>query len=420
MRFLNDLKVGQKIAVLLTPILLLTISVSFLALTEISSITSLVTSKLDLQTSNTLVNEIEERTMNALFLVVGLTIIVLILGFLLGKKVIENIIAPLKVAENAMTNIAEGDFSVNIQTENKDEIGNMLRAIDKMAYSLRQITTDVLTSSERISAFARELSEITENTNASIATQLENTHQVAAAINEMAASTQEVANHANGTATATQKANDEADNGASVVDDNRSSIELLVAQVAEASEQMNSLKEDCIEIGSVIDVINSITDQTNLLALNAAIEAAHAGEHGSGFSVVAEEVRSLAIRTQNSTQEIQNLVSRLQTGASSAVNIIENSKSHVQTSAERAVMAAKALTEINNIVATINDMNTHIATASEQQSSVAEEINQKVVSISQSGDDLMMGAQKTATSSVELAELASALKDVMGKFKLSA
>ena len=355
------------------------------------------------------------------FVLAVLVLLTLLTGLGLGYRISSNIKQRIDTATALATRISEGDFSTNFDAVStcKDETGALLETMESMARSLQNITHEVLSSADQIATAAKELSLVTDQNNQSIYDQQSSTQQVAAAVTEMATTVQEVTNHAVGAAEATQQANIEANKGASVVQNNQKSIRELVSTVTNASEKMDALNQECNDIGGVVDVINSITEQTNLLALNAAIEAAHAGEHGLGFSVVAEEVRSLAQRTQESTLEIQKLVERLQVGANQAVEMMDQSRSHVEASAERAIKAGQALEAITQAVMTINDMNSYIAAASEQQSSVAEEINQKVVTISQTGNRVLGGSQQTTRSSEDLANLASGLRALMGQFKLT-
>ncbi|MDD4862908.1 MAG: methyl-accepting chemotaxis protein [Alishewanella agri] len=194
-------------------------------------------------------------------------------------------------------------------------------------------------------------------------------------------------------------------------------IEALAQEVENSAQVISRLSEDSTQIGSVLDVIRGIAEQTNLLALNAAIEAARAGEQGRGFAVVADEVRTLASRTQASTLEIQSMIERLQTDASNAVKAMQQGQVQAQQGLSQAAQAENALQTISQSVTRINDMNIQIATAAEEQSSVAEEINRNIVNISQSADATAEGAKQTASAGDELAKLAARLQNLVGQFK---
>ena len=244
------------------------------------------------------------------------------------------------------------------------------------------------------------------------------TDQIATAINEMTATVQEVARSATDAANAAGQADIEASNGKNVVAQTIESIQTLAKNVEQAADVIQRLEMDTTEIGGVLDVIKGIADQTNLLALNAAIEAARAGEQGRGFAVVADEVRTLASRTQESTEEINNMIDKLQTGAKNAVDVMEQGREQARTGVEQASLAGQSLEAITQSVATINDMNTQIAGAAEEQSTVAEEINRSVVNISQVADETASNVAQVADSSAQLEALSVDLKQEVAKFQL--
>lgn len=244
------------------------------------------------------------------------------------------------------------------------------------------------------------------------------TDQIATAINQMTASVQEVARSATDAASAASQADQEANNGKGVVSQTVSSIQTLAGNVEEAADVIQKLEVDTTEIGGVLDVIKGIADQTNLLALNAAIEAARAGEQGRGFAVVADEVRTLASRTQESTAEINTMIEKLQTGAKNAVAVMEKGREQARTGVEQASLAGQSLDAITQSVATINDMNTQIAGAADEQSKVAEEINRNVVNIGQVADETASNVAGVADSSAQLESLSLALKQEVAKFQV--
>lgn len=262
------------------------------------------------------------------------------------------------------------------------------------------------------------MAAITEQTSSGVENQKDVTTQVASAITEMTATSQEVAKSAEQASAAASDADQEARTGSEVVSNTVVAIESLAKEVEESAAVINRLKGDSENIGTVLDVIKDIADQTNLLALNAAIEAARAGEMGRGFAVVADEVRTLAQRTQESTLEIEGLVSALQGGAENAVNAMEQSRGRANDTVTKAQEAGGSLNSITAAVGTILEMNTQIAAASEEQTAVAEEINQNVVNIQDIAEQTASGAHQTATSSAEVARLSEQLQGLVGQFRV--
>jgi len=242
--------------------------------------------------------------------------------------------------------------------------------------------------------------------------------QVATAINDMTATIVEVARHAQVAADKANAADKVANEGGEVVSDTISSINTLANEVEASAELIKKVEEDSVQVGAVLNVIKSIAEQTNLLALNAAIEAARAGEHGRGFAVVADEVRTLASRTQDATQEVESMIEQLQTGSQQAVVAMSNSQSKVQSLVEKASSAGGALEAINDNVTQISNMNLQIANAAEEQTSVSEEINRNVTEISQISERSAGGAKKTADASNELSGLAQQLQVLIRQFKV--
>ncbi|MGI9211638.1 MAG: methyl-accepting chemotaxis protein [Methylococcaceae bacterium] len=323
-----------------------------------------------------------------------------------------------KVVER-LNAIADGDFTRTSGISGKDEFAWMSWKCDTVQKNLAKIMRDVRTNSEQLATAAERLSQITEQSRKGVMNQSQKTEQVATAMSEMSSTVHEVARNASNAAKAANDANEQARGGTSVVKNTIQSIEQLAVEVERAAETINKLKEDSVNIGTVLDVIRGIAEQTNLLALNAAIEAARAGEQGRGFAVVADEVRTLASRTQQSTQEIQGMIERLQGGANLAVSAMTQGRNAARNSVDQAINAGQSLETINRHIDTIKDMNTQIASAAEGQSSTAEEINRNIVNISSISHETARSAEQTAQSSEELARLAMQLQSQVSNFRLT-
>ncbi len=287
-----------------------------------------------------------------------------------------------------------------IYTDSTDEVGAMALAMKMRTSELRAVVGRISDSSQQLKGSAESLASTIERTNVRVHEQQSQTDQVAAAMHEMSATVQEVARNAAYAADATTEAQQAADEGRAVVTETIQSIRDVAGCVEQAAEVINQLHSNAANIGTVVDVIRGIAEQTNLLALNAAIEAARAGEQGRGFAVVADEVRTLAQRTQQSTQEIQDMVERLQAGANKAVRAMESGTEQTESSVQRATAAGTALEAITRVITKISDMSTQIATASEEQSAVAEEINSNVAAI----NELSQGTADEAYQNGEISQ----------------
>ncbi|WP_412548437.1 methyl-accepting chemotaxis protein [Pseudomonas sp. PDM18] len=291
-------------------------------------------------------------------------------------------------------------------------------AVGSMADSLRGIVSRLSDGVGQITASAQALSSITERTQHGVNSQKAETDQVATAMNQMAATVHDVARNAEEAASSAEQADGKVASGQDVVRQTLGRIEQLADAVRAATQSIEQLGRESQSIGSVLDVIKNVAEQTNLLALNAAIEAARAGEQGRGFAVVADEVRALARRTQQSTAEIETLIAALQNGATTSVQRMQRSHALVEMTVGDAVQTEAALGTIASAVAVIHQMNQQIAAASEQQSAVAEEISRSVSSIRGIADESAQAMESTASSSVELAQLSRELQGLVGQFRL--
>jgi methyl-accepting chemotaxis protein len=341
-----------------------------------------------------------------------------IVSLLLAYLTINTITQGVSKIELTARKLAEGDLGARVDYRNKDELGHISTAFNKMADKFHDAINEVKDSVTQLAAAAEETSTVTTQTTQGINQQLTETGQVATAMNQMSATVQEVARNAVKAAEAARDADTTFHQGKQVIDKVIDAIGELAKEVDEAANVIQKLESESMNIGSVLDVIKSIAEQTNLLALNAAIEAARAGEQGRGFAVVADEVRTLAGRTQESTQEIEEMISNLQSGANNAVKVMAEGKAMTQVGVDQAAAAGEALKTINAAVEQITGMNTQIASAAEEQSSVTEEINRSIVSINEVAEQSSTGAQQTAQASDDLARLAEQLKGLVGRFKV--
>ena len=314
--------------------------------------------------------------------------------------------------------ISQGDLTHKVNITGKDEFAWMCWEYSQGRKGFAGLVKEILGSAGQLATAAEELSAITEQSNSGVMRQQGEIEQVATAMNEMSATVSEVSNNAANAASAAQDADNNAKDGWKVVNTTVETINNLASEVERTSEVIENLKGDSISIGTVLDVIRDIAEQTNLLALNAAIEAARAGEQGRGFAVVADEVRTLASRTQQSTREINDMIERLQNGANQAVDVMEMGRAKAEESVEQAAKAGEALQSITSVVDNIKSMNMQIASAAEEQSATAEEINRNIVNISEVAQDTAGGSQQTASASDQLAKLASGLQTKVAKFKV--
>jgi len=345
-------------------------------------------------------------------------VLALVFGVLAAWLITRLIVLPLKDALQSAERVAGGDLSQDIKVSRRDELGELQASMQRMTVNLRDLIGGLRDGVVQIASAAEELSAVTEQTSAGVSSQKVETDQVATAMNEMASTVQDVARSAEEASNAAVNAAHEARESDTVVNQAIEQITHLDVEVGHSTEAMAELKLESDKIGTVLDVIKSVAQQTNLLALNAAIEAARAGEAGRGFAVVADEVRSLALRTQSSTEEIEELITGLHRGTQQVGDILERSRALTTNSVELTRRAGTSLLNISRWVATIESMNLQIATASEQQSAVAEEINRSVLNVREVSEQTAAASEETAASSVKLAQLGAELQVLMGKFKL--
>jgi len=366
-----------------------------------------------------LIETADKHAANGLKLTIVLLTVSLAVSLIIFLWMVQqNIINPAQALVRDFNRMADGDFSGAITVNSGDEIGQIAESAGKMQGDISDMVQRINQSVYTLSTSAEEMSHVSDQANQAMMAQRQETDQVATAMNQMTATVHEVAQNAQLAADSASQANAEVGTGQSVVNDAISAIGSLVQKVEQASDVIHNLESDSVEIGSVLDVIRSIAEQTNLLALNAAIEAARAGEQGRGFAVVADEVRTLASRTQESTEEIQKMIERLQSGSQEAVEAMNQSRSQADVTRDTAAKAGEVLTAITSSVTNINDMNALIASAAEEQNSVAEEVNRNVVNISQASETTAESVASTAKSSEDLRNIAEELKHVVSRIKV--
>ncbi|WPN63991.1 methyl-accepting chemotaxis protein [Pseudomonas sp. P9_35] len=373
---------------------------------------------LDNQLTTSQIEKRDQETAQAKETLIIVTILALAFGLLAAWIITRQIVAPLQQTLVAVERVASGDLSHNLVVTRRDDMGQLQGSLQRMVISLRQLIGGISDGVTQIASAAEQLSAVTEQTSAGVNSQKVETDQVATAMHEMTATVQEVARNAEEASEAAVAADQQAREGEKVVGEAIAQIERLSKEVGNSTEAMGHLKRESDKIGSVLDVIKSVAQQTNLLALNAAIEAARAGEAGRGFAVVADEVRSLAQRTQKSTEEIEELILGLQSGTEQVATTLDNSRNLTDSSVELTRRAGGSLENITRTVSAIQSMNQQIAAAAEQQSAVAEEINRSVVNVRDVSEQTASSSEETAASSAELARLGVHLQTLVGRFKV--
>jgi len=350
--------------------------------------------------------------------VVGLLIIASLLTMLFAWMLTKSITQPIALALEAAETIAEGNLTRPIKVDGTDEAGRLLLAMQKMQEKLRDTLMRISGSATQLASAAEELNAVTDESARGLAQQDNEIEQAATAVNEMTSAVEEVARNAVSTSEASKNATASAGDGRDLVHETVNAIERMSGDVQSTADLIGNLAEESRDIGKVLDVIRGLADQTNLLALNAAIEAARAGEAGRGFAVVADEVRALAHRTQQSTSEIERMVGSIQGGTQKAVSSMRNSTDRAESTLNIAKGAGLALETINTAVIEINERNLVIAAAAEEQAAVAREVDRNLVNIRDLSTQSSNGAAQTSAASGELTRLAVDLNSMVSRFRL--
>jgi len=336
----------------------------------------------------------------------------------LAMMLTRSIVRPLSSAVSAAESVAQGDLTRPIETHGNDEVSRLLKALATMQQNLRETLQGISGSATQLATAADELNAVTLDSTQGLQQQSNEIEQAATAVNQMTAAVEEVARNAVSTSDATRQSSESAHLGQVRVSETATAINALASDVQQTGELVQSLANQSQDIGKVLDVIRAIAEQTNLLALNAAIEAARAGESGRGFAVVADEVRALAYRTQQSTQEIEQMVQGMRSGSSLALDSMQASTARATTTLALAERAGEALQTITASVHEIHERNLVIASAAEEQAQVAREVDRNLVNIRDLSVRSAAGADQTSASSHELSQLANALQGMVRRFQL--
>jgi len=360
----------------------------------------------------------EQVVSQSQFGVSGFLAVAVVLAFILAVLITRSIVGPMSRGLDVAETIAAGDLTESIDTSGKDEVSQLLNSLALMQENLRSAISQIANSSTQLASATEELSSVAEDASRSLQEQTDEVQQAASAVTEMTAAVEEVARNATETSEFSGESAAATNEGRGKVKQTVESIQFLTDEVGKTSIEINGLASQARDIGKVMDVILAIAEQTNLLALNAAIEAARAGEAGRGFAVVADEVRALAHRTQTSTKEIETIITNIQAGTSSAVASMEESSGRATKTLDVAKAAGEALDRIAEGIDDISERNQVIASAAEEQASVAREVDRNLIKISDIATQSAAGANQTSASSDELSRLAVELNTLVGRFKL--
>ncbi|MCU1736472.1 methyl-accepting chemotaxis protein [Pseudomonas sp. 20S_6.2_Bac1] len=364
--------------------------------------------------------KVHQRMEGVILSIFGIALVVLLVIAVVGALVGNGILRPLQLMKLSLDDIAagEGDLTRRLEITSEDELGQLAGSFNRFVDKIHGLVRQISEMTVQLTALVGQVSDQAQRSEQAMERQRHETDQVATAINQMSSAAQEVARGAQGAAIAAQQTDAEGKTAKRVVDGSIQQIHALVKDIRHSGTTLDSLQQDVTSIVSVLGVIRSIAEQTNLLALNAAIEAARAGEAGRGFAVVADEVRALASRTQQSTQEIQGMIDRLQTGTQVAVEAMRRSSEAGDGTSDQANEAGASLDTMAQLIGTINTMNAQIASAADEQTAVAEEINRSVHQIASAVDSVADETQRSAQTSRSLAELGRSLGKLVGQFRI--
>ncbi|WP_434672822.1 methyl-accepting chemotaxis protein [Pseudomonas sp. R1-15] len=380
---------------------------------QLNDLAQLFSKQVSIESQKSQEHYVNSRMIVSLFVVLA-ALATVVLAMLLTRSIVK----PLGEALTAAESVARGDLTRPIETHGNDEVSRLLKALATMQQNLRQTLQGISGSATQLATAADELNAVTLDSTQSLQQQNNEIEQAATAVTEMTTAVEEVARNAVSTSDATRQSSESAMLGQERVSDTVNAISALASDVQITGGLVQSLASQSQDIGKVLDVIRAIAEQTNLLALNAAIEAARAGESGRGFAVVADEVRALAYRTQQSTQEIEQMVQGMRTGATQALDSMQASSSRAASTLAMAERAGEALQTITASVHQIHERNLVIASAAEEQAQVAREVDRNLVNIRDLSVRSATGADQTSASSHELSQLANSLRTMVQRFQV--
>ena len=362
--------------------------------------------------------QLQEETQLLKMIIIGTVLLSVILAGIVVVVISRQIVNPLNAILEVSEKVADGDLTVDIDSDRKDELGDITRATGGMVDKLKGLLINLTAGITQLATAAEELSAVTEQNKAGVETQRTETEQVATAVEQMTSTAQEIARSAEDTSATTNDSFIQAKSGDQLVKDTSDQIHRLTEEIQTSNQVIIGLKSESQNIETILDVIKEITEMTNLLALNAAIEAARAGEAGRGFAVVAQEVRTLAQRTQDSTSQIEGLIDSLQLKTDDAVVHMDKSQTLAEQTIEMAQDARESIDEITKAIENVQDRNHQVATAATEQSSVAAEINANVVNIRDVADETAAATNQTAAASLDLSRLSAELHNQTKQFRL--
>ncbi len=362
---------------------------------------------------------VEEHEDHAIWVLIGILLLASVLGIAISLIILRSITKQLDDTIASMSTIASGNLTETIVFTGNDHLAQMKHSLSDMQQQLLAMILAIQTTTTRLSQVAKTTSAVVQETQTNVQQQQSETEMVATAMNEMTATVQEISRSISDTSNAAANANNEIATGNQLVTQTGQAIQELADEILSASSIINEVESESKTIGSVLDVIKGIAEQTNLLALNAAIEAARAGEQGRGFAVVADEVRTLASRTQTATEEINQMIANLQNGSRKAVGAMNKSCDQAQSAVEQANKAGDSINTIADSVNQINEMSKQIASAAEEQNAVSEEINRNIIRISEIATDSVSSSEQIAHESGNLTSMAAELQDMISRFKVS-
>lgn len=370
--------------------------------------------------SGVYVDDVESEFVASATSKVIILLFILVFCFFIVLKIVRSIVRPIKKTTGAMNNIAsgDGDLTQRLKSKGNDELAGLSKAFNTFTENVQSVIKSMAYNGDQVVAQTQHLEQICEQSSKVMQQNRHETEQVATAVYQMSATINEVAQNASEASNSVNLVKGKAHNAQRVVEQSIDSISELADSVTKASETIQNLAAETENIGSILDVIRGIAEQTNLLALNAAIEAARAGEQGRGFAVVADEVRSLAKRTQDATEEIQTMIEQLQNGAHSAVSVISSGNEIAQNTVEKSAVVGEALSEISQDITSVSDMSMQIASATEEQSATVDLINKNVDSINQSFADVTETSHQVKGSSSELKTVADDMHNLIKTFKV--